>query len=352
VNEKLNLVYGPADDGGPSYHHIKIPTYHLNKNGLCNAAWGWQKEIMDTADIIVIQRQISPETLNFVRDKKRAGKTIIYTLGDNMFNLPPHSPVFFYYTPPIIKTAAKIMKECHAITTTTQYLADTLRHYSGQQHIYTLPHLIAKEHITKITPGKPTDEIRIGWTTTPYHVGDWPICSHAIKDICKKYPQVRIVFWGFINDDMASFIPKEQLEYYSWVDVVHYYDCLTAMDLDIGIAPLEDTPYNNCKSSLKFVEYGMLGIPGIYSPTVPYEPVTHLELGLKPKKNRYKEWYRWLEFLIENPDERTRIGQNARNYVLEHHEADKNIHKYWEVYSKTHERVQAGWTAINLNPQT
>jgi glycosyltransferase involved in cell wall biosynthesis len=346
--EKLNLVYGPADDSGPSFHHIKIPTNYLNTKGLCNAAWGWQPELMDKADIIVIQRQIAPESLNFVREKKRQGKTVIYTLGDNMFCLPPHSPVFYYYTPQVIKKAAQIMKECHAITTTTPYLAEQLQRNSGQKYVYVLPHLIAKEHISKIAPDKPTDEIRIGWTTTPYHIGDWPICSHAIKDICNKYPQVKIVFWGFINEDMSSYVPKEQLEFYSWVDVLEYYNCLTAMDFDIGIAPLEDTPYNNSKSPLKFIEYGMLGIPGVYSPTPPYDTVEHLETGLKPKKNRYREWYRWLEYLIENPDERVRIGMNARNHVLEHNEGYKMIDRYWEVYKTVHERVRKGWQAVNL----
>lgn len=331
-----------------SFHHIKIPANYLNSKGLCNAAWGWEPSMMDKADIIVVQRQISPDSLNFVRERKRQGKTIIYTIGDNMFQLPPHSPVFYYYSPQVIKTGAAIMNECHAITTTTPYLAKQLSLHSGNQNVHIVPHLIAKEHINKIAPREPTDEVRIGWTTTPYHIGDWPICSHAIKDICKKYPQVKIIFWGFINEDMSSYVPKDQLEFYSWVDVLEYYNCLVSMDLDIGIAPLEDTPYNNAKSPLKFVEYGMLGIPGIYSPTPPYDTVVHLEAGLKPKKNRYREWYRWLEYLIENRDERYRIGMNAQKYILEHHEGYKMIDRYFEVYMEVHNRVQKGWNDIGL----
>jgi hypothetical protein len=58
-----------------------------------------------------------------------------------------------------------------------------------------------------------------------------------------------------------------------------YPEALAGVNLDLALAPLQDTAFNRCKSHLKVLEYGILGIPVIASALDPYLncPVTLID---------------------------------------------------------------------------
>jgi glycosyltransferase involved in cell wall biosynthesis len=88
---------------------------------------------------------------------------------------------------------------------------------------------------------------------------------------------------------------------------------------DIAVAPLRDTPFNRCKSDLKFLEYSALGLPGIYSDVVPYsESVRDGETGLLVS-NDEEAWCQAMVRLAENADLRARVARSARSLVTGEH---------------------------------
>ncbi len=61
---------------------------------------------------------------------------------------------------------------------------------------------------------------------------------------------------------------------------------LASLDLDLALAPLEQHPFNECKSHLKLLEYGVLGYPVIATDIRPYQgdyPVIRVQ-------NRVEDW--------------------------------------------------------------
>jgi O-antigen biosynthesis protein len=90
----------------------------------------------------------------------------------------------------------------------------------------------------------------------------------------------------------------------------------TQRDLwDIAVAPLRDTPFNRCKSDLKFLEYSALGLPGIYSDVVPYSTsVRDGQTGLLVP-NDDEAWCEAIEGLAMNSDLRERIARGANSHV-------------------------------------
>ena len=119
---------------------------------------------------------------------------------------------------------------------------------------------------------------------------------------------MRLVFWGRNYRDQIPEDLWEQTEYYlgtgsqgglrfndpksdeatdRGLASVAYYDLLHRLDLDVGIAPLEPVIFNRCKSAVKVMEYGMLGIAAVASRFGPYaeyqaeasEPVVMLAEG-------------------------------------------------------------------------
>lgn len=83
---------------------------------------------------------------------------------------------------------------------------------------------------------------------------------------------------------------------------------------DFGIAPLSDTVFTRSKSDIKFLDYGVQGIPGIFSDVPAYnKTVKHLVNGILV--GDAGSWVVWLEKLILNRDLRTRLARSAHEDI-------------------------------------
>jgi hypothetical protein len=59
-------------------------------------------------------------------------------------------------------------------------------------------------------------------------------------------------------------------EYHPYTPLAEYPARLAALNLDIAVAPLAQTPFNQAKSNLRLLEYGVLGIPVVCTDIDPY----------------------------------------------------------------------------------
>jgi glycosyltransferase involved in cell wall biosynthesis len=84
---------------------------------------------------------------------------------------------------------------------------------------------------------------------------------------------------------------------------------------DIALSPLADTPFNRCKSDIKFLDYSAIGAAGIYSRVPAYESsVEHLKTGWLIK-NDVEAWTEAIEELLCNNHLRAHLSQNATRYL-------------------------------------
>ena len=88
------------------------------------------------------------------------------------------------------------------------------------------------------------------------------------------------------------------------------------LDWDIALAPLRDTPFNRCKSDIKFLDYSAIGAAGIFSRVRPYEAsVRHRQTGWLAE-NTPEAWQAALVELINNRPEREQLARNATDYLF------------------------------------
>lgn len=81
---------------------------------------------------------------------------------------------------------------------------------------------------------------------------------------------------------------------------------------DVAVAPLVDSPFNRCKSDLKFIEYAGCGLPVVASNVIPYSlTVRHGEDGLLAD-NDEQSWFNAVASLAREPELRSRLGAAAR----------------------------------------
>jgi hypothetical protein len=87
----------------------------------------------------------------------------------------------------------------------------------------------------------------------------------------------------------------------------------------VGLAPLVEHPFNAAKSAIKYLDYGALGLAGVFSDVPAYSGVVRqLETGLLTG-NHAEAWYEALRTLVLQPEFRQRLATAALHDVRERH---------------------------------
>ena len=140
----------------------------------------------------------------------------------------------------------------------------------------------------------------------------------AIKYISDKYKR-DVVFnlwgnWKYIPKDIKSM--KNVKMFSRFIRYKRYCRLLENAGFHFALVPLIETSFNNCKSNIKFLEYSIAGIPGIYSNIEPYKKIKNGETGILVENNA-DTWINAIVTLIGDEEKRRQLAKNAYNFVKE-----------------------------------
>jgi len=172
-------------------------------------------------------------------------------------------------------------------------------------------------------------KIRIGWMSSGSHMVDSPIIEDIMDELVREYPNVEFHMAGMISDtaEGQGWIHHKGTDGYE--PFPQFYADLS---IDIAIAPLQNNPFNQAKSNIKWLEASMLKIPMVASDVRPYLDIQHGKTGYKASSpSQFKKYLKWL---IENEEKRKEIGENAHKYVMENWTIDKFLPRYQELFEK------------------
>ena len=272
-----------------------------------------------------------------LRHLKAAGIPTIAHVDDNVWDIPQNNPAKPVYTGAILDRFFYILHEANAVTTSTPYLGKLCSQYN--KNVYIFRNLMDLSMVQFMAPGRDNpDEIRIGWTTTAHHFDDFPTVEPALRVILGKYPNVKLIFMGWLPP-FATNIPFKRFEFYDFVDSDAYYHSLANLDFDIGIAPLMENNFNHGKTARKAQEYATFSIPMILGNVSTYREWKNGETCLKPADNSTAGWVKALTWMIEHPSERTRMANKAHEQVKLNHDIDKFIYERASVYYRVYREV-------------
>ncbi len=147
----------------------------------------------------------------------------------------------------------------------------------------------------------------------PSHDIDFNMIAGALTKILRKYQNVVLLLIGHLKLPATLKPYQKQIRRIPFVEREAFYYLLSSVD--INLAPLVDSVFNNAKNNNKFFESAILGIPILASPIDDYENVIrHGETGMICKTE--DEWFQNLSKLIEDKNMRKQMGKNAREQVL------------------------------------
>ncbi len=288
------------------------------------------------ADIVLLQRDFPAHIAAYekiIAIARAQAKPVVLDLDDLLLDLPADHPdrLNHHYAGRLFPILRALL-EADLITVSTWQLAEQLRPMNP--NIRVLPNYI-DERVWHLTPRQqpPPDKspLTIAYMGGDSHVPDFEPLLSILTEILTTY-QGRILLksvgmqlppslQGLRNAEAVPFL----FGYPGYVNFVQQ------QGFDLAIAPLQDNTFNRCKSSIKFLEYSALGVPGVYSCLPPYSSlIRHGENGFLASNP--DEWRRAILTLIENPELRWRMGLAAQETVRRDWLLGDHAHLWLEAY--------------------
>lgn len=296
-------------------------------------------------DTIVVQRLHTWKEYYVLEQLKKMGKYIVYDVDDDIFNIPPSNPAWKVIRADQREAARAMMDLADVITTPSEIIKER---FGFQDKTVVIPNAVdLTDGWAKVTGndtvdlqvlGSPDEYKRILWAGSPTHDDDWIECAGALDEIMRQNENVRAVILGFLPSMIQSFIEDEmrpwwdqRVEFMDFSDVETYVNITKHIRADVALAPLQDTMFNNAKSSLKIIEYSAVGVPCVASDVTPYkEVINHGENGFLA--NTMEEWIEYMQYLLDNSEDGMRMVRKSRKTVEQHFDLKQVIQDWKKVF--------------------
>jgi glycosyltransferase involved in cell wall biosynthesis len=306
-----------ADNVGTGWYRAYVPSLALQLRGHDAQLY---REIPPKAagifDAYLCQRPFSEEKMyrKFVDYARETRAKIYMELDDDYWGLQEDNPArtHWYHGADMEKHQAgeddfsflhnmeEFAREADGITTTTEPLRKRLEAFNGNVRV--VPNLLPDAQ-WKVNRPKNRRKV-LGWAGGISHSSDIAYIKPAVEAALER-PDWEVQVCGLTS---YPFKQHPRLKPLNPVDVPKYATIVA--NFDVGLAPLNDCVFNRAKSDLKFVEYGILSIPAVYSFVGPYKTaIRHGTDGLIAKTPA--DWAKYAIRLMDDETYRTAMGEAA-----------------------------------------
>jgi len=284
--------------GRISLHVVKQDGFVLN-SALTNSHAGH----------VVIQPFMSDEGLRMMEYLHReSGFDVTLVIDDLWTNLHSDNPLQAL----IPKDVAERLTYAASLSRTLVFTTDELERCMNFRHDNT--HVINNAlpgwiwNFATRPEARRHQRLRVGWAGAPQHDTDLRFLHDVVlhtRDLAD---------WVFFGACLPE-LQKLASEVHPMVPFNDYPAHLAALNLDLALAPLSDTPFNRCKSHLKLLEYGALGLPVIASDLEPYRSSP----AILAAPDDCGDWTEKIRGLLKNEERRLVHGNAMREWVHENH---------------------------------
>ena len=253
--------------------------------------------------------------------KKNTSCFVVFSIDDLIISLPKENDSKRLLYKDIRYRLRRTLALCDRLVVSTQPLAEEFASFCDD--IVVIPNSIDLQRwaSVELPVPKPRDKLRVGWAGGQLHRGDLSIIVEVVKQTSQ---QIDWVFMGMCPEELKPFIH----EYYEFASFTDYAEKMAKLDLDLAIAPLEMHPFNEAKSNLRLLEYGMLGWPVICTDIVPYQTANPPVIRVKNTKD---EWLNAILTAISTPEELPQQGKRLREWVLENYTLDQHVNAWFKA---------------------
>jgi glycosyltransferase involved in cell wall biosynthesis len=305
------------------------------------------------SDVVVFHRPDDPDKLKIAQLLRGIGKKIVFDNDDTFkddggfkFNEFMNEERLKKGLETINDTIDKFIKMADLVTCSTEFLKKEYEKLNP--NVVVLPNCIDPFYFDEPLKNE-TNKVRIGIVGSTVITSDFevakPILNHFKdrEDVTfvlfsmppNKHDKITRELYYEEYKYLDELLTWKNIEWQPFVDNQDYYSVLNELRLDMVLIPRADNYFNRCKSNLKFLEMSMLEIPciaqGFPDKQSPYEvDPEDSEHMIIVSDNDF--WIPEVESLIKDRDRRVKIGKEAREYVINKYDIEKNAHLWEEAY--------------------
>lgn len=198
-----------------------------------------------------------------------------------------------------------VMRRANVVTAGNEYLAQRARS-AGCRRVEWLPTVIDLDRYPPGMVAKSAGPVVVGWIGSPSTAGYLQMVAPALIELTRAQP-LRCVAIGARADQVAG----TPFEAWPWTEDT---EVALLRQLDIGIMPLPDAPWERGKCGYKLIQYMACSLPVVASPVgVNRDIVRAGENGYLATTPR--GWVDALAALVQDPARRAAMGANGRRQV-------------------------------------
>jgi GT2 family glycosyltransferase len=323
---RQRVLVHPADREGCGEYRIIAPSRALLKSGLVHCHETMRlftpPEVARMApDSIVFQRQLDWQQIEVIERVKNTSTAFrVFELDDLITNLPLKSVHRKAMPPDMQERLKRALSLCDRLVVSTEPLECQYGKLCGDTAV--LPNRLEKRRWLGLAPKRRFDgKPRVGWAGALGHLGDLTLIESVVEATARD---INWVFFGMCPDELRRFVA----EYHEWVPLHDYAKKLASLDLDLAIAPLELNAFNEAKSNLRLLEYGVLGYPVLCTDILPYQG----DLPVFRVANRHHAWTKALREITADRDECRRAGERVRAAVLKDWMLEDNLDEWQRAW--------------------
>lgn len=159
----------------------------------------------------------------------------------------------------------RILTHVDGLLVSTPYLRDTYHPLLAPgAGCWDAPNCYDPDEWANVQPAPERSTPTIVWAGSNAHSANVAVAFPALKRLCKRYPDLRILVLGAELPRWRELSPH--VEFLSWVGLDGYPTALASLGAWAGIAPATAEPFNFAKSHIRWMEYSLAGIPTVASP--------------------------------------------------------------------------------------
>jgi len=325
----MRVLVIAEQNGVSEFYRVGTPYRLLAEAGLIESATfddGLNPALIDHLgefEAVVFSRPDSPEHSLLLQHAKQRGLRTIVDIDDNLLLLPPSIGVYgAWHQRGTGRITGRLwhfkrnIQFADVLTVSTAVLGAQLVQYRPDSSYLILENQVMLsewENLPEPAIKKPAGERWVGWWGIYNHWDDWATVAPFVTAVIGQRPDTKLVllgmpelahlFRGLEKSGQlitAPFVPPERLGAYR----------ATVAQFDVALAPTADHPFNEGKSDLKMLQYGVCGLPVIAS-----EITYHAWSAEAQVLMWHSSWADSLNYLLDNPEHSARLGQKLRARV-------------------------------------